>query len=357
MKKTIILAAAAVVLAGCAKNELTPMQSEISFKTLQVSTKALIFPGDNAGVREALPIDAQFGVFAFVDGNYTAPLMNDVPVGCDTKNQNQWGAQDGNTYIWPSAGSVDFYAYYPAATAATFNSTAKAVAMTGINLGSVIGSQVDPLVATNIGLNAADKPVVGLVFKHLASQVLVSAYDATQTASLQGKIVIKSVEFKGAYTQGDYTDGTTAGKGSWSNQAAPATFAVFSGEENVPVGAANQSFLSQGSFTNSIDNNSAFVVVPEDVVAGQQKIKVVYDILPFTNAGYTFPKRENIAFEFDLVDQVNDNRFKPGTRYVFHLAFTLDGANNEITFAPEVEGWAQEDITGILIDVENNVLL
>ena len=39
---------------------------------------------------------------------------------------------------------------------------------------------------------------------------------------------------------------------------------------------------------------------------------------------------------------------------MFHLGLSLDGANNEIMFAPKVEGWETEDIDGITIDVINS---
>ena len=46
-----------------------------------------------------------------------------------------------------------------------------------------------------------------------------------------------------------------------------------------------------------------------------------------------------------------------GKRYVFHIGISMDGANNEIMFAPKVEGWVTEDISGITIDAVNAALL
>lgn len=359
MKKMFFIAAAAVAsMTACTNVEIaTPENNEISFQTMTVSTKALVLPDKNLGEINPLPTTAQFGVFAFVNADYDTPLMNDVTIGCDATSNNTWKALGTTTYIWPASGNVDFYAYYPASVAGTFDKTTEKVKMTGVDLGSIIGDQVDPLVAVTKGQIAEEKPLVKLVFKHTASQILVSAYDATTTPNLQGNIVIKNVKFNNVFTKGDYTDGTTSGKGTWTNQSAAANFEVFSGEENLPVGEENESYLSQGSFTNAIDNNSAFVIVPEDVDPTQQTITVVYDVLPFVNGGYTFAKQENKTVTFSLKDQVKDNRFKPGVRYVFHLAFTLDKANNEIIFAPQVDGWETEDINTILIDVQNDVLI
>lgn len=371
MKKIFYIAAAAVAATtACSKVEIAdPVSQEISFNTMTVSTKALILPENNAGTIAALPSTEEFGVFAYVDRNYTTPLMDNVKVGCDQTGTWKGMGTDANgdpiTYIWPSTGSVDFYAYYPEALSGSFNTTAEMVSMTGVSLGSTIGSQIDPMVAVTKNMNAAVRPLVNLVFKHTTSQVLVSAYDATTTPNLQGKIVLKSVKFNNVYTKGDYVDGTTSGKGTWSNLDSKATFTVFSGAENLPVGLANESYLSQGSFTNAIDNNSAFVIIPEDVLIPRtsadslaaQSITVTYDVNQFTNGGYTFPKEENKTVTFPIDGFVNNDRFKPGVRYVFHLAFTLDKANNEIIFSPQVDGWDLEDVTGILVDVKNDVLL
>lgn len=353
-----IAAAAVASMTACTNVEIaTPENNEISFQTMTVSTKALILPDKNNGQINPLPSDAEFGVFAYVNANYTTPLMNNVTIGCDATANNTWRAKGSTTYIWPASGNVDFYAYYPASANGSFNTTTQLLAMTGVNLGTAIGSQIDPLVAVTKAQDASQKPTVNLVFKHTTSQILVSAYDATTNPSLQGNIEIKGVTFNNVYTTGDYADGTTSGKGSWSNLSNLADFTVFSGLEDLPVGIENESFLSNGAFTNAIDNNSAFVIIPEDVDPAQQSITVVYNVKEFENGGYTFAKEENKTLTFDLKDLVNGNRFQPGVRYVFHLAFTLDKANNEIIFAPQVDGWATEDVNGILIDVKNDVLI
>lgn len=372
MKKMFFIAAAAVAsMTACTQIEVAEQNGEeINFNTMAVSTKALIFPGDNKDQKQALPTTEKFGVFAYVDRNYTSPLMGNVTVGADETGTWKGMEKDaqGNaiTYIWPTSGAVDFYAYYPKSINGSFDTAAERISMTGVELGTTIGNQIDPMVAVTKDQNAASKPKVNLVFKHTTSQILVSAYDATETESLQGKIVLKNVVFNNVYTKGDYVDGTTSGKGNWDNATNMASFTVFSGAENLPVGLANESFLSNGSFTTAIDNNSAFVIIPEDVVVPAvpadpsqvyQSITVTYDVSQFTNGGYTFPKEENKSITFPINGMVTNDRFKPGVRYVFHLAFTLDKANNEIIFSPEVQGWEQEDINGILIDVKNDQLL
>ena len=365
MKKIFVIAAAALMFAACAQTEVTlPVSSAISFSPNALQTKALILPDGNAPEQLAFPTTESFNIFAFADldgtgvdytTNYTTPLMNDVNI---SYQNGDWKATTG-TYLWPATGTVDFYAYYPGTIAANFVSDVepKGVALTGIELGTVVGSQIDPLVGTTLAQVAASKPTVSLVFKHITSQIAVTAYDATQTTSLQGKISIKSVVFKNMKTSGDYREGTTVGKGEWSNVNTTADFTSFSGNE---VLSTTESYLSAGSFTAAIDNSAAFVVIPVDVINDNttgQAIDVTYSIAAYSINGFDYPATPNQTVTIPLYGKVSANRFQNGKRYVFHLGISLDGANNEIMFSPKVEGWDTEDIAGITIDAVNATLL
>lgn len=360
MKKYFIICAAALVaMAACSKVEtVAPAASEITFKTLAVSTKALINPDGTAPAEDAFPATEKFSVFGYAGADaesidYATPLMNNVTIA---KIAGDWKAETGGPYLWPATGLAEFYAAYPAGAAA-FDATAKKLSFTGMNLGSVIGTQTDPLVAVANGLSCAAKPTVPIVFKHITSQVVVMAYDATKTASIQGNIQIKKVEFINMNTQGDYLDGTTAGKGQWSNQNGVSTIEVFSGAEYLPVGIANESILSGGTFATAIDNSAAFVTVPSDLTAGKQQVKVTFSVRAYTINGYTYPAVADKTETIDLYDFNNNHEFACGKRYIYHIGISLDGANNEIMFAPTVLGWEDENIDGIVIDAVNGGLV
>ena len=362
MRKSIILAAAAIVaLAACSKVEVNrPEASSISFAPNALQTKALILPDGNSPDQTAFPVADSFAVFAFanLDGsavNYTNPLMNNVTI----KNQGgDWKAASG-VYLWPATGTVDFYAYYPTSLSASFVSTdPKGVSLSDISLGTAIGSQIDPLVGATLNQIASSKPTVSLVFKHITSQIAVRAYDATTISNLQGKISIESVVFKNMKTSGTYTEGTTIGRGTWSNINTTTDFTSFSGSE---VLTTSESYLSSGSFTASIDNNAAFVVIPEgitnDATTGQT-IEVTYSIAAYTINGFDYPATASQTVTIPLYDRVNSaNKLENGKRYVFHIGISLDGANNEIHFSPVVEGWETVDITGIVVDAVNANLM
>lgn len=377
MKKLIILASAILAVAACSKTTVNSEQQAISFAPNALSTKALIFPDANSTDDNlAFPTDEVFNVFAFanVDGNgvnYANPLMNDVEISYHaTTNGGDWKATTG-TYLWPNAGTVDFYAYYPGTLGAEFVSTdPKGISfprtgsgteldpyVPGVSLGTSIGSQIDPMVASVISQSAITKPKVGLVFKHITSQIAVTAFDATETASLKGKISIEKVTFKNMKTAGDYTEGTTIGKGTWSNINSNTDFVSFSGSE---VLTATESYLSGGSFSSSINNSAAFVVIPDNIVtdtAADQFIEVKYSIAAYTINDFNYPATATQTVNIPLYNRVSANKFQNGKRYVFHIGITLDGANNEIMFSPTVSGWETEDIDGITIDAVNHTLI
>ena len=244
MKKLIIIAAAVAALVSCSKSEVFKAEpSAISFAPNALSTKALILPDSNSPAQLAFPTSESFSVFAFaaLDGstyNYASPLMDDV----DISNQGgDWKATTG-TYLWPATGVVDFYAYHPSSLNATFvsNEEPKGINLTGVSLGTAIGNQIDPLVAVSLAQLATSKPTVGLVFKHITSQIAVTAFDATTTETLKGKISIEKVVFKNMHTSGDYTKSTTIGKGLWSNINTTADFVSFQGSEVLQATAFNR---------------------------------------------------------------------------------------------------------------------
>ena len=360
MKKVFIIAAAVLAFAACSKNEVNLVQSPIEFAPNALLTKALILPDSDSPEQLAFPTTESFNVFGFaaLDGStydYAHPLMNDVNI---SNQGGDWKATTG-TYLWPATGKVDFYAYYPESLNATFvsDSEPKGINITGVSLGTAIGSQIDPLVAAVLAQDATAKPTVKLVFKHITSQIAVMAMDATTTETLKNKISIEKVVFKNLKTSGDYTKSTTIGKGAWSNINTKSDFVSFEGSE---VLATTESFLSGSTFVSSIDNSAAFVVIPENVVTGtaeDQVVEVSYSIAAYTINGFDYPATPTQTVTIPLYGRVSSNKFQNGKRYVFHIGISLDGANNEIMFSPVVEGWENEDISGITIDAVKAVLM
>lgn len=373
MKKEIILASAILALAACGKTQFSGEQQSISFEPNAMSTKALILPDSNNPNQLEFPSDQTFNVFAFADAdgagneqttNFASPLMNDVNI---SNQAGTWKATTG-TYLWPNTGTVDFYAYYPSDLTASFvsNSTPYGLSLTGVNLGSTVGTQKDPLVGTTQAQSATAKPTVSLVFKHIASQIAVKAYDATTAATLQGKIHIKNVEFKNVKVSGDYRDeaGTTPaniGKGEWNNLGANTDITLYTGTVllAVPTQQDPAPYLSTTSTSATITNTSAFVVVPSAIVEGNNgaSIAVTYSIDAYELNNYSYPATPDQTVNVPIYGRVSDNQFKNGKRYIFNIGISLDGANNEITFSPLVGGWETENVPAVTIDAINHVVL
>ena len=373
MKKTIFFAAAVVMLAACSKTKVADEMQAITFDPNALATKALILPDGNTPNQLEFPAAETFNVFAFADADgagtdyatdYTHPLMSDVNI---SKQSNIWKATSG-TYLWPTTGTVDFYAYYPSTITATFVSDTepKGLSLTGISLGSTIGEQADPLVGTAQAQAAPSKPTVSLVFKHIASQIAVKAFDATTATTLQGKIHIKSVVFKNVKLSGDYRDGAgttpaNIGKGSWSNWGISTNVTSFNGNVllAVPTNEAPAPYLTTTATSATITNTSAFVVVPAEIADGENgpSIDVTYSIDAYELNNYNYPATPDQAVNIALYGRVSNNEFMNGKRYIFNIGISLDGANNEITFSPLVDGWSTENISGITIDAVNHVLL
>ena len=345
MKRMNVIAAVAAVvtLTGCAMNEVEIESGEIQFKANAISTKALINP---VGTKDStkFPTSEKFGVVAYYtnESSVVTTFMDKVRI---SNTSGDWKAESTVPYLWPASGTIDFYAYHPYNATVAVNNE-KRITFTGMNLGNEIGKQNDPLVAMAKDQVAANRPKVGLVFKHIASQIVISATDVTESNSLRGKITLKEVKVNNVKISGDYVDGTTLGKGTWSNQAIPTTFTVFSGSEQLN---STESYLSANSFSSSLDGSAAFVVVPQTISAGTQTITVKYDVEAFSCNGTAYAAQENTTETVNITVN-DDNGFLCGKRYVYHLGFSLDGVNKEITFSPVVEGWTNEDINNIVFD-------
>lgn len=361
MKKILVIAAAALAFAACSKSEVFMTEPEaISFNPYSLTTKALI---DGT----IFPETDSFKVYAFadVDGkglNFATPLMDDVTIAY----KSDWKASQG-TYLWPATGTADFYAYYPTSLNAVFDTlaTPKGLKITGISLGDEIGKQIDPLVAATPSQIAKNKPIVSVVFKHITSQVVVAARDVTKTKSLRGKIFISRVEFKNMKTSGDYAEGSTPGSGQWSNVNTIKNFVPFTGSA-IRLDTT-ENYLSAGSYINSLSGSAAFVVVPNTLMASDSaRIEVTYRTAPYQINGFEYPAMSDTTVVIPLFNRLGnkvgasfeaDNTFQNGRRYIFHLGLSMDGANNEIMFAPSVSEWTNEDINGITIDAVNVGLL
>ena len=357
MKKILVIAAAALAFAACTKSEVFNTGSAIDFAPSALSTKALV-------TGTTFPTDQTFNVFAFADLNdnqgidYSNPVMNDVVI---SKATGDWKGvtttAHPDPYMWTPTGIINFYAYYPSTLTATFSQTEnadnvhKGLHLNSVDLGSTIGSQIDPLVACALSQSSEQKPTVAMAFKHITSQMAVYAYDATTIESLRGNIIITSVVFKNMKTVGTYTEGNVTGKGTWAPTNDVVNFTPYT----------NTSDATLATTETNLSENALFVVIPFAFTAADNvAIEVNYKTLAYTVNGFDYPATDVQTATIPLYGTYgnwSENFFSTGKRYVFHIGVTLDKASNEIVFAPSVDEWESVNIDGITIDAVHNTLI
>ncbi len=155
MKKIFIIAATAMVLAGCSQTELEHTfvgQKEIGFSNLN----------DKVTTRAANDAGANYKVYAAWSGG-TAWFINDELNGTTNVPQN-------GPYYWPSTGTVDFYAYAPATITATGTYPALSIAYTV----PANAAQDFTIAAPKTGLSSSSG-TVAFEFAHMLSKISVKA--------------------------------------------------------------------------------------------------------------------------------------------------------------------------------------
>ncbi len=269
MRKSIFLAAAALVmLAGCAKNDVTPVANDnqqITYQTVigKTATKTLI-DNPQTGTTQLYPTAQVFGTAAYIHeadwladtnpGNATAGIyIAESPVKYFTSGY--WSTvalnDDGSVgttdvpYYWPvGAGKLTFFSYSPWGEGAngtdkkklnevTEISATDGVKITGWNVDE--NQTVDVMVAdvaANLNDNNKDisgwKKGVSTVFRHKLSQIVgfvvstkedyIAATDNTPVAG-DMHVYVNSIKIKNVYTTGTYVSGKDVSStqlGTWT---------------------------------------------------------------------------------------------------------------------------------------------
>ncbi|MBR2962358.1 MAG: fimbrillin family protein [Alistipes sp.] len=196
MKKILLVALAAITLASCAKNEVVELNegNAISFRawTENASRKA---PTTTASI-------ADFDVWAY---------LSDETLYMDAfKVSGGTGAWDyDNHKFWPE-GTVDFFAFSPAAVADGVVADAEKdeLVIAGFTQTNVLGDQIDLLYAATLGqTRAANATGVNMVFDHALSLISFKALNSN-TAGM--KVTISGVSIDNVSDTATFTHPLTA---------------------------------------------------------------------------------------------------------------------------------------------------
>ncbi len=342
MKKVVILAAAALTLAACAKTyELQETaQPKIGFGTwAETLTKATV-----GGTFEKDDTFKVWGYKTVSDTDYD--VFEGVTVTKKTTDNNSW-AYDNLKYWDLSATSYTFYAVSPAANGYTLSTDDGAISVSPSI--AFTGKNSDILVADKTVVNKTDGAGnfngferVNLSFNHVAAlldvNVKASAGLVAENAVVKVKsIQIRNIDSEGTFTvAGGYSDAPAA---TWAPKAD--TYATYdktncTDEENcydlnAAIGNASRTFINK------------LIVMPQvfrSTGDKMQEVLITYSIQYENGAATDFaPDTFSLAL-FDIVDdQDNEDThvsgWAPGTHYIYTI--TIDA--NAINFTASIKDW------------------
>ena len=336
----LLAALAAASLLSCNKEEVAapPDKTAIGFHSKDVWTKALV-SGVNDLKGEGFVVYAK-GTFSGTKDTYY--FNRDV----------KWSTVDGvagwnyeNLEYWLPTCTYDFRAYYPAEFPAT-SINKQDFSFTGFTIAPQYGNQKDILVA-NVHRSTSEIATLGSTvpfsFSHLLSNLNVTLKveqdyrDEVQTDEEGNEMLdeegnpitirvpfnvidanIKAIAFTGVTKTADYN-------GTWTNHTS--TISIGDNMETpVAVTAEGVGFFDEG-----------LLAIPQTINSGDVMLYILADIVLPT--GGTKPMEWNL--------RIPAITWAPNTKYHYTAELTADFS---IEFEePKVEGWQQEQMSGIVI--------
>ncbi len=345
MKKSVYFAAAALVMmAGCAKNEVNPVETnqEVTFQAVvgKVSAKALI-------TEATYPTDETFGSAAFYyesEDGFTAAAKTYIDESQVKHFTNEWAVTNSGdnkfSYYWPKNGYLTFFSYspYDELNVPATISAASGVVITDWDVDAK--QEVDVMVA-DVKHNQTQSPVA-TVFRHKLAQVAGftfktdnTSYPATPQTKGGIQFLLKNVSINDIYQKGTYTSGNNVdatNKGSWNvDKTAPKDYIWHQSE--------NGTDFTNNETANNIakdGTNDYLLVMPQAFTAdGTAEISISYVIRHWWGTGENDYTDETIDVSKKLYDIHQDTGWEMNKKYTYTITIGLD----EILWAPEVVVW------------------
>ena len=381
MKKLLIIASALAITAACTKTyDIEPVaQNEITFGSW---TEQLTKAESRVQGTSTFKSGDTFNVYGYKTVNSTS---TNIFTG-DVVTANGATSGDGlDVTAWEysplrfwdaAASSYTFFAVSPSGKVATAPTAEQTGEYTGLFTSTGItftGHDNDVLVATKKVVAAANStpkysndPVV-IQFNHVASLIDVKVKkDANLPDGATLKITAASligVQNKGTFTVASYDAnnkpviGTTAYGWALANDSAATTYANSEITDQAPltVSGATTTYNGEtniGTTTGDAQNLlSNFVLMPQDLSNGAQKLSIAYKIV--TREAATEPEvvseistsfTAEVAIQDFVVTDKNNNAadalstsWNPAT----HYTYTVTIGANAISFSASINGWAE----------------
>lgn len=365
MKKFFFIAVAAMAMAACAKTEVKTPDTLIAFKPFsQVNTKV---------TGTVFPTTETFGTYAWTAGTTGAFFIENKEVSFAN---GVWTT--ATPYYWPKGQSVDFFSYYP------FNPAGN---VPQVQDNKLTYSDID-FSTTQVDLMYADKAVaytdnadqvedgqnayegVPTIFRHAASKVKVNVIlgenekteaDGTVT---KWEVTLKSVTLSGVYYKGDcvlnLATSPASGLVSWTKPQDAAGNYVWTANTSL-TNDVNNSLYTDVQVRHLVKNEGVTVIgaslganqydgiymLPQTLVAGQQKINFVFDVVTYRKApGATdFVQaltQNDVALSANLLIDTGTPAtsvfaWQMNQSIVYNI--TIGPAGKQITFDPAIDNW------------------
>lgn len=275
MKKSLFLAAlATIALASCTQNESIVERQEIGFSPLQykaVNSKAII-EGNK------YPSTLSFGLYAYHSDGTNNKLYIDNAT-CSYSSTEKTFVSDPVAY-WPLSGTLGMVAWSPKTIDATYTLDGKNLSIPFAAAGRE-ANPVDLMYSTpltgltkdnqTVGYEAKEDNVVdggngvGITFKHALSQIVVTAKVADTYTGAVYNITGLSLQSMDDNNTLNVTENANPAASWGTASVKTATFSIFSD-------------TSDDLDTEEENVGSAVLVIPQALVANQQKLVVNYQM-------------------------------------------------------------------------------
>lgn len=330
MKKILLMATAALAIAGCSQNEEfenVGQKAEINFGSIVGnSTRADITTDTNF---ENFSVNGYTTENEMIDGTATlTSFFTGEEVNRDEVNRDKW--THTNAFYWPN-NYVHFFATSPAQSLTVTDNTGYPKFTYTVGK---IDDQKDLLVA-NLMNKQKSNDVVQLTFQHALTQVNFSIKGDTKGFDYKvSELIVKSVDGAGTFTY----DGSDKVGGWESDKLAGGTYSV-KYTQGTEIALTN--VAEDLSTTTKFDNDaskSLFMLLPQTMVAASE-VSITYIAAPTGKTGdqnlQTFKGTKKVALT---------GKWEAGKKIRYTLTLTSDAKPITIG-APTVSGWNSKDDT------------
>lgn len=341
MKKFYFIATALLITLGaCTNDESAPEQNEIGFRAITTnSTRAILAAGDlpttdNFDVWGFYTPESSFTDFAantesnFMTGikiEYTAGNVSSTPVAWRNKLKY---------YYWPSTGKIGFYAIHPSGlvpSTTTVDYANNGVIIDNYKVNDGTNETVDTRYQdlmygyTGGGYRTNALP---LTFYHALTQI---AFKIKTNAVYDAKFYIKGIKLGNVDLQSDFKFVQPATI-SWPDNTEKGGVIIYSSIETQATfeGVDYKSYDPSGD-----DDELAILMIPQTLIAYNPETDNDSEVSTIT-FDYKLVQADNTVMEGTVTKKLPAMVWTPNMKVVYTLNFSL----NEISFDPEVTGWA-----------------